>query len=163
MRIDPKTKYLIDLLARDQKRTITGVIEWAIELAAAHEQFDSSSNSFYDDMIDKLWSTDEATRLTALALHKPSLLDYDEMRIWETIKASPDLWRTGYRPSTNMPIDPNAMQIAIIQHYWDDIIEHVGRLRHSRAVKPFALTDEQKKEAGIYQGNYDDFPDELPF
>ena len=40
MRLDPKTKYLIDLLARDQKRTITGVIEWAIERAAEQQRFD---------------------------------------------------------------------------------------------------------------------------
>ena len=33
LRLDPRSKYLIDLLARQQKRTITGVIEWAVERA----------------------------------------------------------------------------------------------------------------------------------
>lgn len=163
LRIDPKTKYLIDLLARDQKRTITGVIEWAIERAAAQVQFDQNSGTYYNDMIDELWSTDEATRLTALALHKPSLLDYDQMRIWETVKASPDLWRSGYMPSPNLPIHAHALEVGIIRRYWDSIVEHVDQFRHSPAVKPFVLTSEQKKEAGISDSNFDDFPDELPF
>ena len=30
LRLDPRSKYLIDLMARHQKRTITGVIEWAV-------------------------------------------------------------------------------------------------------------------------------------
>ena len=30
LRIDPKIKFAIELLAREQKRSITGVIEWAV-------------------------------------------------------------------------------------------------------------------------------------
>ena len=40
LRLDPRSKYLIDLMARHQKRTITGVIEWAVERAGAEAIFD---------------------------------------------------------------------------------------------------------------------------
>lgn len=172
LRLDPKTKYLIDLLARDQKRTITGVIEWALERAADQERFDVSSG--YDgpsfrDMLDVLWSTDESMRLVALAFNKPSLLDYDEMRIWETIKASPDLWRIG-NPATVKNLDLAFLNVEMVQAYWEPIIDHVARHKHASSIRPFKLTDHgvsegdvKKMKAASPEPGLEDFDDEIPF
>ena len=140
LRIDPKTKYLIDLLARDQKRTITGVIEWAIERAAAQERFDNNSNTFYDEVIDDLWSTDESIRLITLALSKPSLLDYDQTRIWETIQASPDFWRIR-DPGGAPRLYKEWIDGPMIQAYWEPLVDHVQKHRHSPSVRPFSLEE----------------------
>lgn len=140
LRIDPKTKYLIDLLARDQKRTITGVIEWAIERAAAQERFDNDSNTFYDEVIDDLWSTDESIRLITLALSKPSLLDYDQTRIWETIQASPDFWRIS-NPGSAPKLHKEWIDAPMIQAYWEPLLDHVQKYRHSPSVRPFSLEE----------------------
>jgi len=153
MRIDPKTKYLIDLLAREQKRTITGVIEWALEVAAHQEQFDKSESSFdqrrsFRDMIDELWSTDDALRLISLAMNKPSLLDYDELRIWETIKASPDFWRIN-NPASMPRLDKSWINSPMVQAYWEQLVDHVQQYRHSPSVQPFSLVEHGVKKEDI--------------
>ncbi|MDM5100302.1 hypothetical protein [Aeromonas salmonicida] len=126
LRLDPRSKYLIDLLARQQKRTITGVIEWAVERAGAETIFDNERGTSFLEAIDSLWSTDESARLVKLAMERPDLLDYDELRIWETIKASTSFW------------DQNG-QLAFteLQREWDNLLEHVEKYRLSRAIKEY--------------------------
>ncbi|QWL80231.1 hypothetical protein [Aeromonas hydrophila] len=128
LRLDPRSKYLIDLLTRQQKRTITGVIEWAVERAGAETTFDNDRGISFLEVIDSLWSTDESVRLANLALARPDLLDYDELRIWETIKASPDLWNTS-----------GQLLYSTLQEEWDSLLEHVEQHRLSRAVKPYFI------------------------
>lgn len=128
LRLDPRSKYLIDLLARQQKRTITGVIEWAVERAGTEAIFDNDRGISFLEVIDSLWSTDESVRLANLALARPDLLDYDELRIWETIKASPDLWNAS-----------GQLLYTTLQEEWDRILEHVEQHRLSRAVKPYSV------------------------
>ncbi|MGL6368959.1 hypothetical protein ACSZNB_04330 [Aeromonas hydrophila] len=128
LRLDPRSKYLIDLLARQQKRTITGVIEWAVERAGTEAIFDNENGLNFLEVIDSLWSTDESIRLANLAQARPDLLDYDELRIWETIKASPDLWNTS-----------GQLLYSTLQEEWDSLLEHVEQHRLSRAVKPYSI------------------------
>ncbi|KOG92625.1 hypothetical protein [Aeromonas caviae] len=128
LRLDPRSKYLIDLLARQQKRTITGVIEWAVERAGTEAIFDTERGENFLEVIDGLWSTDESIRLANLALARPDLLDYDELRIWETIKASPDLWSTD-----------GQLMYSTLQEEWDNLLEHVEQHRLSRAIKPYSV------------------------
>ena len=128
LRLDPRSKYLIDLMARHQKRTITGVIEWAVERAGADAIFDIERGDSFLEVIDRLWSTDESVRLANLAMARPDLLDYDELRIWETIKASPDLWSTS-----------GQLLYSTLQEEWDGLLEHVEQHRLSRAFKPYLI------------------------
>lgn len=127
LRLDPRSKYLIDLLARQQKRTITGVIEWAVERAGTETIFDGDRALSFLDMIDSLWSTDESVRLANLALVRPDLLDYDELRIWETIKASKDFWHD------------EQLNYLLLQEEWDRLLTHVESNRLSRAIKPYEV------------------------
>jgi hypothetical protein len=61
------------------------VIEWAVEGAGAEAIFDSDRGTSFLEVIDLLWSTDDSVRLATLAMARPELLTYDELRIWETI------------------------------------------------------------------------------
>ena len=70
------------------------MIEWAVEGAGAEAIFDSDRGTSFLEVIDSLWSTDDSVRLANLAMARPELLTYDELRIWETIKASPAFWNT---------------------------------------------------------------------
>ncbi|RDE61033.1 hypothetical protein [Aeromonas veronii] len=128
LRLDPRSKYLIDLLARHQKRTITGVIEWAVERAGAEAIFDNDRGTSFLDVIDLLWSTDESVRLANLAIARPDLLTYDELRIWETIKASPALWNTS-----------GQLSHSTLQKEWGNLLEYVEQHRLNRAVKPYLV------------------------
>ena len=97
LRLDPRSKYLIDLLGREQKRGLTAVIERSVERAAADTFLMSEGGEgiSFLAMVDQIWSTDEPTRLCNLARLRADLLTVDEMRIWETVKISPGFWQEG--------------------------------------------------------------------
>lgn len=148
MRLDPKMKYLIDLLARDQKRTITGVIEWALMKAASQELiigdgFGDSEN--FAQAIDDLWSTDEAIRLVKLAIYRPSLLDYDEMRVWETIRASGYFWKIIVSSIPAHSIRYEHIYIDLLQKHWDSLVEHVRIHRNARSIVPYELPQDDRR------------------
>lgn len=165
LRIDPKSKYLIDLLAREQKRTITGVIEWALDRAAMDTSFYSDMNDSrsYAEVIDSLWSTDESVRLIKLAITKPGLLDYDEMRVWETIRASKDFWKVHVSDSVSGGPSEDYMHKDLIQKHWDELIEHVAKHRNSRSIVPFEVPENEKRQKGFQPEDFSDFDDEIPF
>jgi hypothetical protein len=99
-------------------------------------------------MIDELWSTDDALRLISLAMNKPSLLDYDELRIWETIKASPDFWRIN-NPASMPRLDKSWINSPMVQAYWEQLVDHVQQYRHSPSVQPFSLVEHGVKKEDI--------------
>lgn len=141
LRIDPRTKYLVDLLARDQKRTITGVIEWAIERSA--DQYGFGNGGFghepsFLDMLNQLWSTDEALRVVRLALARPDLLDYDELRVWETIKATQAFLKVSI-DSGLAHLTESQLLVGDIQEHWEALLEHVSKHQNSRSIVPFPL------------------------
>jgi hypothetical protein len=134
IRIDPRIKYGIDLAARIQKRTVTGVVEWAIERALAevnmpHSIFiedeapDAPTDLAYH-LDDVLWSSNEGVRLVLLASRYPSLLSYEETRIWETIKLSPPFWHKLPRSADECTPWTNA-KLDVIADNWRVIVEVV--------------------------------------
>lgn len=89
MRLDPKLKYLAEIAARKQRRSLANFVEWAIEQALARVQLEEPG--FNDpgisvaDASAQLWALDEPDRLIALATHYPDLLSYEEQLIWRVI------------------------------------------------------------------------------
>lgn len=158
LRMDPKTKYLVELLAREQKRTITGVVEWAIERAAGQVRFNDSDFGLETNFLvelQRLWSTDESLRVVRLALAKPSLLDYDELRVWETIKATPEFWKIDiHEDASNLRED--LIHVSLLQEHWESLTEHVGKHQNSRSIVPYPLIE------GAGTGDHED-PLDLSF
>lgn len=89
MRLDPKMKYLAEISARKQRRSLANFVEWAIEQALGNVPLNPLGNNSptvtVADKAGQLWSLDEATRLVNLATLYPDLLTYDEQRIWDVI------------------------------------------------------------------------------
>jgi hypothetical protein len=90
MRLDPKLKYLAEIAARKQRRSLANFVEWAIEQAlnSVHLVEPSDYNHHGEtvaDSISKLWALDEPDRLIKLAVNYPGLLSYDEQLIWRVI------------------------------------------------------------------------------
>ena len=99
IRISPKSKFVMELLARKQRRTVSAVIEW-LAMQAADEAF-SESVEFIENGVtrtvkrslsDLLWDVDEVHRLINLAGLAPELMTYDEELIWSTIKNETGFW-----------------------------------------------------------------------
>jgi hypothetical protein len=101
IRLDPKLRYLAELAARKQRRTVSSFIEWAIESAlnkiVVDERYDRGMEKIFEvtlgDESEALWDTDEADRLAKLGLHHPELLTYGEQVLWKLVKECDWLWR----------------------------------------------------------------------
>jgi hypothetical protein len=89
LRLDPKLKYLAEVGARTQRRSLANFVEWAIEQALAQVRLrkkdGQETGNTVADAVSDLWALDESDRLINLALNYPELMSYDEQLIWRTI------------------------------------------------------------------------------
>lgn len=96
VRLDPKLRYLADLAARKQRRTLSSYIEWVIEDSLDRTYLNSSHNNSLAAETGALWDVDEADRFVKLALHHPDLLTHEEQVRWKLIRENGFLWRGRY-------------------------------------------------------------------
>lgn len=91
MRLDPKLKYLAEIAARKQRRSLANFIEWSLEQALGavklveSEEFNGKYNRSVLDEANKLWDLEPSDRLIKLAENYPDLLNYEEQLIWKAI------------------------------------------------------------------------------
>jgi len=91
MRLDPKLKYLSEIAARKQRRSLANFIEWAIEHALNKAMLVETGdfNGQHDlsvlDEASKLWDLEPSDRFLKLAANYPDLLTYEEQLIWKAI------------------------------------------------------------------------------
>jgi hypothetical protein len=52
VRLDPKTRYLAELMARKQRRTLSSFVEWAVEQTLGQVSFDVSGPSALNESFD---------------------------------------------------------------------------------------------------------------
>lgn len=90
LRIDPKIKFAIDLLSREQKRSITGVLEWAVMQALKGQMITTPNGDEISmfQLTEWAWSPDEAERVTLLGIFAPHILSHEESCIWTVMKSS---------------------------------------------------------------------------
>ena len=133
IRIDPKIKFALDMMGRLQKRSLTAVIEWAISNAMSQQAIDSSQGATkITEAIDAIWSTDEATRFINMCFEVPTMLTYDELRLWDTIKLSKLFWKTGCATEFRAHLDEWKLRLN-----WSLLKEHVEEHKNSPSVVEF--------------------------
>lgn len=94
LRIDPKTRYGLELLSRLQRRSATGVVEWTLANAFASESVRDAGGhaSSLADAMDTLWQPDEPSRFLSMAFFYPALMTYEEERMFAVITATNGMW-----------------------------------------------------------------------
>ncbi|NNC24221.1 hypothetical protein HKX42_10290 [Salinisphaera sp. USBA-960] len=94
IRVDEKTKYGLELLSRIQRRSVTGVVEWAVAQAFSNctLEMDTGGKSSLDNALNAMWSVNELERVILLAEHAYWLLTYDEERMVEVLRRTKALW-----------------------------------------------------------------------
>ena len=94
LRLTPRIRYGLELLARQQRRTLSSVAEWAFYEAFKTESIAPSTGEekTLKEALDDLWDPVEPDRLVKLAQKYPSLLTYEEDLIWKVIKEEPSFW-----------------------------------------------------------------------
>ena len=103
IRLDPKLRYLTELAARQQRRTVSSFIEWAIEralesvvLREVYDRHEGTITTSLAQETETLWDTDEPDRIAKLGLHYPALLTHDEQVLWKLIRECGSLWLGQY-------------------------------------------------------------------
>ncbi len=119
VRLDPKLRYLAELAARKQRRTLSSFIEWAIDnsltsvLLVDHQV--SNKERPLKEMAENLWDVDEAYRLVQLGLTCPELLDFHEQHQWKVICETPSFRRKDGK------LEKQAIKPNRIKKHWEHI------------------------------------------
>lgn len=95
VRLDAKLRYLAEIAALKQRRTLSSFIEWAIEASLSQVTLsppDSKEAITVADEAEHLWDVDKTDRFAKLALNYPELLTHDEQKIWKRICESESVW-----------------------------------------------------------------------
>ncbi|MES2390840.1 MAG: hypothetical protein V4555_04310 [Acidobacteriota bacterium] len=97
VRLDPKVRYLVELAARDQQRSLSSFVEAIIRKALIAGDFNEEPN--YGTDISRpaapppmwgegFWDIDPADRFFLLATARHDLLTVDEARLWKLLSGS---------------------------------------------------------------------------
>ena len=91
VRFDEKTRYLVELAARFQRRTTSSFIESAVAESLGGvtlvDRVDGTENTI-SDLALKLWDVYESDRFLYLAIHHPDLLTFEEQLCYKLISES---------------------------------------------------------------------------
>jgi len=94
IRLDPRTRYMLELASRIQHRTLSSVVEWMVNNSLKDIPIDDE-RSLASAQAD-LWDIDESDRLVKLAFKYPGLLSFEEQKIWKLIREYGYFWRGKY-------------------------------------------------------------------
>lgn len=170
MRLDPKLRYLTELAARKQRRTVSSFIEWAIEHSLKdiilYEDYNypgDPNKITLSQEAQTLWDTDESDRIAKLALTYPELLTYDEQIVWKVIKECGYLWKGKFDKQGywTWELKPESLIFSRLRESWD-IFKQVANGEADKSELP--SWDEYKTQT---LGTKDIVPppddDDLPF
>jgi hypothetical protein len=99
VRLDPKLRYLAELAARKQRRTLSSFIEWAIEENLKTIFLDSEGRNealSIASQASDLWDVDDPDRFAKLAIRYPQMLTHYEQVLWKLIRENGYLWKGHY-------------------------------------------------------------------
>lgn len=128
VRLDPKLRYLAELAARKQRRTLSSFIEWSIEdslnrvLLKEGNGYNNDYGTSVADAALELWDVDEADRFARLALNYPDLLTHEEQILWKLVRENGFLWRGNYKGSDNKwtwIVDTHSLIFKRLRDHWN--------------------------------------------
>jgi hypothetical protein len=98
VRLDPRLRYLADLAARTQRRTLSSYIEWALEhsLTSVFVHNRKGEAQTINQAAATLWDVEECDRFIRLASRYPDLLIHYEQVLWKLMREYGAIWRGYY-------------------------------------------------------------------
>lgn len=124
VRLDPRLKYLAEVAARGQRRTLSGFVEWAVEKSLENVEVGHGEYALSVADADRalhLWDVEEADRVASLAFNFPELLAFEEQLIWRHVKSNGLLWRGLYDRQGEWvwSIKPEGLIADRLREHWD--------------------------------------------
>ncbi len=168
VRLDPKLRYLAELAALKQRRTVSSFIEWAIEDSLSRvylqEGYGKGLSTSVADVAAKLWDVDDADRFAKLALTYPELLTHDEQKRWKLIRENGYLWKGKYSGTGDTwvwQVQENSLCFDRLRACWDDFC-NVARGEALRDTLPTWPKNIPAPSTAAKSG-IEDIDDEIPF
>jgi hypothetical protein len=165
VRLDPKLRYLAELAALKQRRTLSSFIEWAIEDSLGRVLLCESSHSndpgtTVADAAAHLWDVDDADRFAKLALSYPDLLTHEEQKRWKLVRENGFLWRGSYARDGGKwtwRVDEDSLIFDRLRVCWDTFCS-VARGEAAPDTLPKWIATKVPPSTG-----FDDIEDDIPF
>ncbi|SFK65075.1 hypothetical protein SAMN05216302_101189 [Nitrosomonas aestuarii] len=172
VRLDPKLRYLAELAARKQRRTLSSFIEWAIEDVVGRVNLYEGSGYDGDNDLSiggesaYLWDVDDSDRFVKLALRYPQLLTHDEQVIWKLIKENGYFWYGHWQDGIfEWSIEDTSFLYKRLRDNWD-IVKQVASGEKLKSNLPSwnkYKKDDDARPLNAVRKTFDSFDDDLPF
>lgn len=94
VRLDPQLRYMAEIAARKQRRSLSSYIEWAVEYSLKQVKlyegsgYNANEDVTVQDEAARLWDVDDAERFIRLAIYYPALLTQEEQERWKMLSDS---------------------------------------------------------------------------
>jgi hypothetical protein len=128
VRLDPKLRYLAELAARKQRRTLSSFIEWAIEEILKSVYFSENRGDFDKSVASEaaeLWDVDAPDRFVKLAMRYPHMLTHDEQVLWKLLRENGALWKGHFDNSTHQwtwTLEESSMNFERLRTHWEKFV-----------------------------------------
>lgn len=137
IRVSPKIKWGVELLSRKQHRSVTSVVEWALDKALKLEDeglcsYDQNGQ-LVENILEEVWDPDIVYRLINLACGYQYLMTYEEEMLWKGMIRRGDLfWSI---PSLEYPSIESRikskgrdfvirfLRIDVVTTFWNDLMD----------------------------------------
>ncbi|HNP51910.1 MAG TPA: hypothetical protein PKJ85_08955 [Nitrosomonas nitrosa] len=119
LRLDPKLKYLAEIAARKQRRSLANYVEWAIERTFDTVRLNGVDGPTLSEASSRLWALDESDRLINLIKYYPDLMTYEEQLIWRTIREY-SVYKTETEEFINFIME-NEIAYSLIRDCWPQL------------------------------------------
>ena len=179
VRLDPKLRYLAELGAKKQRRTVSSYIEWAVEKSLEQVVLSVGDRNEPDDTLASeaanLWDIDESERFIKLAIRYPDLLDQAEQERWKLLRdskvLSPAHSRTTYGSDQWNYAKLDDTIFPAVRQIWGDLVEAhkagpaagAAWVRRTREAVDSGLLYPQSNTAKTKARGFDDIDDDIPF
>jgi len=170
VRLGPKQRYLAELAARKQRRTLSSFIEWAIEEALSTVHLDQ--NTSIADLSGQLWDVDEPDRFAKLAVKYEYLLTHEEQVLWKLIRENGFLWRGNYESNRKWTwkIEPDSLIFDRLREHWPAFLGVARGETGKDKLPKWANEKPSEKKTGSNEkpsekkpASFDDMDDDIPF
>lgn len=166
VRLDPKLRYLAELAARRQRRTVSSYIEWAIEESFNHFSLDLNGPRNLADEAEALWDVDEADRFARLALRHPDLLTHDEQILWKLIRENGAVWLGHYGGADKewrWEVEEDSLVLDRLREHWAMFNAVVDGSAQLTALPKWPKTKPNSSPPTNKHKGFEDMDDDIPF
>lgn len=167
VRLDPKLRYLAELAARKQRRTLSSYIEWALEdslkSTVLAQDFRGNGTTVADEA-SNLWDVDEADRFAKLALRYPYLLTHDEQVRWKLICEFGKVWLGRYagpegKKRWTWQVDEESLRFDALREAWPILNNVAAGLAEKSELPGWLEYEPQPKKSN----GFADLDPDIPF